>query len=162
MLRPAGLLAVVLPVALVAAPAAAQSSGEHAAAKEKARAAAQSWLDRLDANEFGACWDEAAALLRQRIERADWVQRAEQLRDTIQTVSDRTLGTIRYRDSLRQGPRPGPVVLLKYRSTVQDGRVDELLVTVREDTTWTVAGYQVTPLRRAPARSTPAPDSSSR
>ena len=153
------ILACGLLVVACAAPAAAQSEGdEHAAAKEKARAAAQSWLDRTDATEFGASWDAAAALLQDRIERADWVQQAEALRDTVKAVSDRALAMTQYRDSLRSTPGHGPFVLLKYRSTFEAGRFDELLLTVREDTTWKVAGYQVTPLRRPPARSSaPAP-----
>jgi len=152
------ILACGLLVAACAAPTTAQSGGEHATAKKKARAAAQSWLDRTDATEFGASWDAAAALLQNRIERADWVQTAEALRDTVKAVSDRTLAMTQYRDSLRSAPDHGPFVLLKYRSTFEAGRFDELLLTVREDTTWKVAGYQVTPLRRPPARpSAPAP-----
>jgi hypothetical protein len=159
MLRPAGLLAVVLPfVLLLAAPATAQPGGEHAAAKKKARAAAQSWLDRTDATEFEASWDAAAALLQERTARVDWIRKAERLRDTVKTVSDRTLAMTQYRDSLRSAPGHGPFVLLKYRSMFEAGRFDELLLTVREDTTWKVAGYQVTPLRRSSARSSdPAP-----
>lgn len=152
--------ALLFLVPLLVAPAAAQSGETHAVAKEKAKGAAQSWLARVDADEFEASWEEASPLLQRRTERADWVQRAEQLRDTIKTVTDRTLTTTRYRDSLRRAPRPGPAVLLNYRSTFEAGRVDELVVTVRADTTWKVAGYQVTPLRKASPRSTASSDSS--
>lgn len=152
--------ALLFLVPLVVVPAAAQSGEAHAAAKEKAKTAAQSWLARVDADEFEASWEEASPLLQRRIERADWIRSAEQLRDTIKTVSDRTLTATRYRDSLQRAPRPGPAVLLKYRSTFEAGPVDELIVTVRADTTWKVAGYQVTPLRRASLRSTASSDSS--
>jgi hypothetical protein len=157
MLRPVRFLTALLLLApLVAAPAAAQPEDEHAAAKTKARTAAQSWLDRVDASEFGASWDAAATLLQKRIARADWVQKAEALRDTVETISGRTLARAQYRNSISRAPGDGPFVLLKYRSTFEAGRFDELLLTVREDETWKVAGYQVTPLRR-PSPPSPAP-----
>lgn len=139
------LLVLLLPLA---GSVTAQSDGPPSA-KEDARAAAESWLARIDADEFGASWEAASTLLRQRIERAEWVQNAEQLRDTVKTVSDRTLTATRYRESLRRAPNEGPFVLLAYRSSYEAGPLDELLVTVREDTTWKVAGYRVTP-RRSP------------
>jgi hypothetical protein len=151
-------LACGLLVVARAAPVAAQSEGKHASAKKEARGAAQSWLDRVDANEFGVSWDEAAALLQKRISRESWIQTAERLRDTVKAVSDRSLATTQYRDSLQRAPSEGPFVLLKYRSTFEAGRVDELLLTVREDTTWKVVGYQVTPLR--PSSTPTAPDAS--
>lgn len=149
---PARLFVSFLPLVLLAAPAAAQPGDEHAAAKKKAQAAAQSWLDRTDATEFGASWDASAALLQERIERADWIRKAKALRDTVKAVSDRTLATTQYRDSLRRAPGHGPFVLLKYRTMFEGGRFDELLLTVREDETWKVAGYQVTPHRRPSGR----------
>lgn len=148
-------LALLLPLLLpYAAPVTAQPDGMRSA-KEDAQAAAQAWLARIDAGEFGASWETAAPLLRQRMERADWVRNAKRLRDTVQTVSNRTLTATRYQESLRRAPNEGPFVLLAYRSSYEGGHLDELLVTVQDDTTWTVAGYQVTP-RRSPGLTAPS------
>jgi len=145
---------------LLAGPVSAQTSDEHAAAKQQAQGAAESWLTFVDNDEFEASWDAAAPLLQKRIKREAWVQKARQLRDTVQAPSARTLALIQFRDSLQRAPGGGPFVLLKYRSTFEGGRFEELLLTVRQDTTWKVTGYQVTPLRSPKAPSPPsAPDS---
>jgi hypothetical protein len=62
---------------------------------------------------------------------------------------------VQYRNSLRTVPG-GPFVILTYRSTFEGGRAEELLLTVREEATWKVVGYRVTPLRSADARA-PSP-----
>ena len=145
---------------LLAGPVSAQTSDEHAAAKQQAQGAAESWLTFVDNDEFEASWDAAAPLLQKRIKREAWVQKARQLRDTVQAPSARTLALIQFRDSLQRAPGGGPFVLLKYRSTFEGGRFEELLLTVRQDTTWKVTGYQVTPLRSPKAPSPlSAPDS---
>lgn len=154
MLRFPGAPTVLVAAALFLAggPAAAQPSDEHAAATKKAQQAAEAWLALVDDDAFAASWDSAATLLQKRIKRENWVQRAQQLRDTVQALSARTLTTSQHRDSLRRAPGEGPFVLLKYRSSFGAGRFEELVLTVRQDTTWKVTGYQVTPLRppRAP------------
>jgi hypothetical protein len=143
----------------LAGPVGAQSGGEFVEATDEAQAAAQSWLDRVDAGAFEASWEAAAALLRQRTEQANWVEQARRLRDTMRTVSDRTLTARRYRDTLPRARNEGPFVLLAYRSTYEGGSVNEVLVTVQEDTTWKVAGYRVTPQHEASAQAATAPDS---
>jgi hypothetical protein len=150
-------IAGLLLLGLLAGPALAQPGDEHAAAKRKAQEAAEAWLALVDDDAFVESWDAAAALLQKRIRREDWVRKAERLRDTVRALSSRDLATAQYRDSLRRAPSDGPFVLLKYRSTFAAGRFEELLLAVRPDTTWKVAGYQVTPLRPPEARPSPAP-----
>lgn len=155
-----------------AQPPGVDADAKTADAKTKARDAAESWLALTDDDAFEESWARAAVLLQQRIERKAWVKRAERLRDTVQTLSSRTLALTRYRDSLRCvstertgafsdcTPTDGPFVLLKYHSSFATGRYEELLLTVRRDTTWKVAGYQVTPFRTATDRpAIPSPDS---
>jgi len=138
----------------------AQPGSGHATEITNARNAAQSWLALVDGDQFGTSWDEAAVLLQNRTKRAAWIQNAERLRDSVQTVSARTLTRTQYRDTLQRASSDGPFVLLKYRSTFPVGRFEELVLTVRQDTTWKVAGYQVTPIptdtSAAPLRS-PSP-----
>ncbi len=138
---------VGLAVVLLTGAVSAQPRDTTAGAERRAKSAAQSWLSLIDDDAFGESWDEAASLLQERIEREEWIQEAERLRDSVETLSSRSLTQTQYRDSLRQPPVDGPFVLFKYRSTLETGRVEELLLTVRQDTIWKVAGYQVTPLR---------------
>ena len=153
----AALVSILL---LLGGPVGAQTSDEHAAAKQQAQGAAESWLTLVDNDEFEASWDAAASLLQKRIKREAWAQKARQLRDTVQAPSGRTLALVQFRDSLQRAPGGGPFVLLKYRSTFEGGRFEEVLLTVRQDTTWKVTGYQVTPLRSPDTPSPPsAPDS---
>ncbi len=150
--------AVALVCLALAPPTAAQPDAAHATAVQEAQTAAESWLALVDEDAFGESWDEAASLLRERIERADWVQKAERLRDSVAAFSSRALTRTQYRNALDRLQSDGPFVLLKYRSTFKADRFEEVLLTVRQDTTWKVAGYQVTPL---PESSFPAPGTSS-
>lgn len=147
---------------VTASPARAQSATPHAGAKQAAQTAAQSWLEMIDDDDYDESWDEASALLQKQIEREKWIQEGRELRKTVKTLSGRTRTMVQYRDSIQHAPSDGPFVILKYRSTSEEGRFEELLLTVREDDTWKVAGYQVTPLddgeRGAPL---PEDDSSS-
>ena len=158
-LRPLRTVVLALVVSACALPAGAQSTEPHATAKQEARAAAASWLALVDDDAFGESWDEAAGLLQKRIKRVDWIRTAERLRDSVETLPPRSLSGTQYRQSLRRAPDSGPFVLLKYRSVLSGEGFEELVLTVRQDTTWKVAGYQVTPLRSS--ASTEAPPSPS-
>lgn len=148
--RLAGL--VLLCVLLGMGSAAAQpTSDSPETATRKAQAAATEWLALVDDGDFGDSWESAAAPFRERIEEDEWEARGERLRDSLQARSRRTRTMVQYRDSLRSVPG-GPFVILAYRSSFEGGRVEERLLTVWEDGTWKVVGYQVTPLRSEAAR----------
>lgn len=155
-MRPPLTVPLLLFVLMVPARASvAQSGSERSAATEKARAAARTWLALVDEDAYQECWDTASPLFREEIEAEEWAQRVERLRDSVAAPGSRTLVATQYRDALQRSRRGGPFVLLKYRSGGKTGRLEELVVTVLEDTTWKVAGYQVMPL---PSRS-PHPSS---
>ncbi len=133
----------------------AQSEEPHADAKQAAQDAAESWLALTDADAFDESWDEASSLLQERISLEEWARKGERLRDSIQAPSSRSLTAAEYRTSLARAPG-GPFVILKYRSTFEDGQFEELILVVREEEAWKVAGYQVTPLPGTASRSAPA------
>lgn len=135
----------------VAGPAYGQSEENEAAAEEAAQAAAETWLELIDAEDYGKSWDAAGSLLQTRIAREEWVKKVMDLKDRVQQLSDRGLEVREYRDSISHAPREGPFVLLKYHSSYDTGRYEELLLTYREQNEWTVGGYQVTPLRDSSA-----------
>lgn len=133
-------------------PAAAQpGSPGHERAEQSARAAAQSWLRLVDEGDFEESWEAAAPVFRERVPQETWEERGDLLRDSIQTGVNRTRTMVEYRDSLRR-ITGGPFVILKFRSSPGDLSVEETVLTARIDDAWNVAGYQVTPLRRMPAR----------
>jgi len=138
--------AVVLVCLALVHPTVAQSDEARATAVQEAQTAAESWLALVDEDAFGESWDEAASLFQERVDRADWVQKAERLRDSVAAFSSRTLTRTQYRNALDRAQSNGPFVLLKYRATLEADRFEEVLLAVRQDTTWKVAGYQVAPL----------------
>lgn len=148
-------------VGLLVHPGRAQSDEAHAAAKRAAQTAAQSWLENIDDDDFDESWEEASGLLQKQIEREKWIEEGRRLRKRVEGLSGRTRTMVQYRDSIQHAPSDGPFVILKYRSTFEDGCFEELLLTVREDDTWKVAGYQVAPLDNADAGTSPPEDDSS-
>lgn len=144
-------LSLLVAVGLSGLPAHAQSNDVPSAAQT----AAQEWLDHLEDRDFEDGWDAAAAPFRDRIERDAWVQKSTRLADSLGDPLQRTLTTGQVQDSLRHAAVDGPFALLKYRSRFSDGHYEELILLMQQDDAWTVAGYQVTPLR------TPDPSMSS-
>lgn len=136
-------LCFLVTVGLSGLPAHAQSD----AVPRAAQTAAQEWLDHLEDRDFEDSWEAAAEILRNRIERDAWVQKSTRLADSLGGPIQRTLATAQVQDSLRRAAVDGPFAILKYRSRFSDGHYEELLLLLRQDDVWKVAGYQVTPLR---------------
>jgi hypothetical protein len=133
----------------------AQSRAVSPSTQRAAQAAAQEWLGLMAERDFEESWDEAAPLLRERIDRDAWRQRVKQLVDSIGVPSARTFTTVQVRDSLRQSA--GRFVILRARATHDAGVFEEHLVLTPVEEEWRVAGYRVTPLRMsAPPVPTPA------
>ena len=133
---------------LLVGPARAQSGGTHAADKQAAQSAAQEWLALLEDRDFEDSWEEAAAPCRAQQTGLDaWTQTATRLADSVGAPAARTLTSAQYQDSLRAAAAEGPFVILKYRTRFAAGRYEELVLVVRGEDDWRVAGYRVSPLR---------------
>jgi hypothetical protein len=124
----------------------AQADAVPAETQRAVRAAAQEWLGLMAEREFEESWEDAAPLLRERIGKDEWRQRATQLVDSIGVPSARTFTTVQARDTLRRNK--GPFILLRARATHAAGPFEEHLVLTPVEEEWRVAGYRVTPLRR--------------
>lgn len=145
MLRACSIFAVLVLVSPFTGPVGAQpTASSHASAKEAARAAAASWLEEIDNGNFDDAWEAAASVFQARVSEDAWEEEGRRLRDSVQTGTNRTATMVKYRDALRQA-EDGPVVILKYRSALGETIIQETVVTIRENTSWKVAGYQVTP-----------------
>lgn len=140
----AGLL--VLPVASSSAQDTPED--EHAVAKESAREAAEQWLELADAGKFGESWDEGAAMMQEQISREGWAEKGTEAKSEIDSLLSRQFSQAQYRTSLQQAPREGPFVLLEYRSEFEGGSFNEVILTVKEENAWKVAGYQVAPVQQ--------------
>lgn len=125
----------------------AQPDAVPAETERAVRAAAQEWLALMAERDFEESWEDAAPLLRERMDQNAWRQRAAQLVDSIGVPSTRTFTTVQARDTLRQ--TAGPFVVLRARATHATGPFEEHLVLTPVDEEWRVAGYRVTPLRRS-------------
>lgn len=139
-------LALLLPL-LVAGPVVGQPKGAHEKAKKTARSAAESWLAKVDDEDFEENWEAGAELFRTHTDRAAWLKAADAASDTRGSLSSRSLVMTQFRRSVDGATGAGPFVLLKYRSVFEAGSYQEMVLTVKEDDTWRVAGYQVTPLQ---------------
>lgn len=143
--RACSIVAALVLVPLFSGPAGAQPTGaSHESAKQGARAAAASWLALIDDGDFDDSWEAAASAFQARVPQEAWEDEGSRLRDSIQTGANRTVTMVKYRDSLRQAG-DGPFVILKYRSSVGEAVIQETVVTTRDNTSWKVAGYQLTP-----------------
>ena len=114
-------------------------------AKEQARATASSWLEHVDAGNFGESWDAAASNLQTAVPREDWIRRGTKARSALRELTSRALETTIYRDSVAQLPDARPVVTLEYRTEFEAQSAREALVVAKQDTVWKVAGYRVVP-----------------
>ena len=133
----------------------AQSGAVSPATQRAVQAAAQEWLGLMAERDFEESWEDAAPLLRERIDREAWRQRVAQLVDSIGVPSARTFTTVQARDTLRQSA--GRFVVLRARATHETGVFEEHLVLTPVEEEWRVVGYRVTPLQMpAPPVPTPA------
>lgn len=132
-------------------------------AEERAQAAAEAWLSLTDDGQFGESWDEAAASLQSSVSRKVWQERGAQARDSLRSLTDRTLTRTEYRDSTARLPGGTPVVALQYRTEFEGQTALEAVITTKEDAGWKVAGYRAVPIpadsAQAPSDSVRAPDS---
>jgi hypothetical protein len=127
-----------------AAPAAAEAEASPQA-KEMAAAAtlaASGWLSLLDRRDWGRAWETSAAMFRNAVPLASWmdgIPKARDLGDFIEREPDEAL----YRKKLAGHP-DGDYVTIRYNSKFT-GKADavEIVTTVLEpDGKWRVTGYE--------------------
>jgi hypothetical protein len=111
---------------------------------EQATAAARDWLAVVDAGEYGKSWDEAAAVLRQNMTKAQWERAASAVRRQTGALKSRELQSAQPAQEL-PGVPAGDYVVLTYRSSFADApAATETVTPMREaDGKWRVAGYRV-------------------
>ena len=115
------------------------------------RAAAEAtapWLARMDAGAYADCWETAAPLLRERVTREGWEQRATEARAPLGDLRERALAATTFVTNPWGAPA-GRYVIVVYASSWQGGAIHET-VSMQEQPNgaWLVAGYHAK--QRAP------------
>lgn len=111
---------------------------------DEAKAASQAWLAVVDTGDYGKSWDEAAALFRQRVTKAEWEKAVGKVRDETGAMKTRELESTQPEHKL-PGVPDGDYVVMKYHSSfAKYASVTETVAAMRDaDGTWRVAGYFV-------------------
>ena len=129
-----GLLAAVL---LLSSAVASDSAAEKVAVN-----AANQWLALVDAGNYTASWDEAAAFFKSAVSKEQWVETMKGRRTPLGKVESRKLKSATYTTSLPGAP-DGQYVVIQYDSSFQQKKsAVETVTPMRDkDGQWRVSGY---------------------
>lgn len=133
----AAALAIVLSL-LASAPAHADE-GEKAAV-----AAADAWLQVVDAGEYGRSWGEAAAAFKRAVSKADWERAVKGVRAPLGKLVSRKVVSRTYTESLPGAP-DGQYVVVQYETSFANKRraIETATPMLEADGQWRVSGYFV-------------------
>jgi len=109
-----------------------------------ASAAADAWLERLDADEIEGSWQETSSLFRRLVDLAAWRESVDRVRSVFGRTLRRELGDTRYTTTVPGAP-DGEYVILEYAAELERKQeAVETVVAMRdEDGAWRVGGYFV-------------------
>ena len=139
---------VIRCIALGVLAATLASCGVAAAADEldsaPAMTAAQDWLALVDRGNYGASWDAAAELFREKVERAKWETMVESIRAPLGGVISRK---VRIASVMRDvpGAPAGEYVVIQYDTRYENRPLTTEVVTPMRDKdgAWRVSGYYI-------------------
>ncbi|HUM09401.1 MAG TPA: DUF4019 domain-containing protein [Myxococcaceae bacterium] len=94
--------------------------------------AAEAWLKLVDAGQYGASWDEAAPMFRERVSRAEWEKMAAAARRPLGKVLSRKLSAKQVAHTLPGAP-DGTYVVLVYETRFEHKEKGSENVTVMLD-----------------------------
>lgn len=109
------------------------------------QAAVKSWLARVDAGDYGRSWDEASAVLKKAISRADWEKAAGSARDPLGKVTSRKQRSATFTRTLPGGAPEGEYVVLVFDTDLEkhSGGIETVTAAREKDGAWRVAGYYI-------------------
>ena len=140
---------VVLLAGLVGTPMAgaqekALTDSAETAAVEAAKQAAESWLELVDAAEYGKSWAAAASMFKAAVTEEQWEAAVLQARGPFEPMGARQLLGATYMTELPGAPT-GHYVVIQYQVVAADNtKLVETITPLRDtDGTWRVSGYYI-------------------
>jgi hypothetical protein len=113
-------------------------------AEKDALQAAEQWLILIDANDFGASWDHAAALFKNAITKEQWEEAIRPIKSAMGDLISRKLKSATYTDSLPGAP-DGEYVVIQFSTSFTNKKSAIETVTPMKDPDgkWRVSGYYI-------------------
>lgn len=114
-------------------------------AKEKqATAAAEKWLDLVDAGKYAASWETAAKYFQNAISREKWEQTLDAVRKPLGKLIKRKLISATYKTALPAAP-DGQYVVIQFEASFVNKKnaIETVTPMLSEDGKWRVSGYYI-------------------
>lgn len=111
-------------------------------AEEDAETAARSWLDLVDAGDYGRSWEEAAPAFKDAVTRERWQQALNAVRQPLGKALVRQRKSRKLVEALPGAPK-GPFVVIELATDFEAkvGAVETVTPALGSDGRWRVAGY---------------------
>jgi hypothetical protein len=112
--------------------------------EKAAEAAAKAWLALVDAGQYGESWDVGAAMFKQALTRAKWVEALQQVRAPLGKVDSRRQKGAQYTRELPGAPA-GEYVVIQFETSFANRSGSTETVTPMKDKhgVWRVSGYYI-------------------
>lgn len=114
----------------------------HEMQKAMGRQVAVQWLAFGEEGNWGATWDNAAALFKSTLDKEQWATKAKAARDPLGKLVDRKLLLVRFEESL-PGVPDGEYVIAQFNTRWENKAqsVETVSVVKEPDGMWRVTGY---------------------
>ncbi len=112
--------------------------------EKEALKAAESWLARVDAGEYGKSWDQSAALFKNALSKGEWEKALNAARKPLGDLVSRKVKSTNYATSLPGAP-DGEYVVIQFTTSFVNKRSAVETVTPMKDPDglWRVSGYYI-------------------
>ena len=106
--------------------------------------AAEEWLLLIDANDFGASWDNAAAMFKNAITKEQWEKAIRPIKSAIGDIISREMKSAKYTASLPGAP-DGEYFVIQFSTSFTNKKSAIETVTPMKDPDgkWRVSGYYI-------------------
>ena len=120
------------------------SAGAADKPEDAAQGAAESWLKRVDAGQYGKSWDQAAKLFKGAVTKEQWTQAARGVREPLGKLVSRKAKSRQYTEKVPGAP-DGKYVIIQFDTVFQNkaSAVETVTPMLDSDGAWRVSGYFV-------------------
>ena len=113
-----------------------------AAGKDKALAAAKTWLGQVDQGNYTESWQDAAGYFKKAVTQDQWLQSMKAYRQPLGKVLSRVLKSLNYTETLPGAP-DGHYVVIRFNTSFENksAAVETVTPMLCRDGVWRAAGY---------------------